>query len=85
MKLLLTILLGLLLVQAVVGIHLHTEEEGSGNVTATVDANATSEEANEEEERLDRIQKTYNELEASGDEEIVAAAKEAKEEFEADA
>lgn len=50
MKLLLTILLGLLLLQSVTALHLHTEEDGSGNVTGTaessnvsdtVDANAT--------------------------------------------
>ena len=44
MKLLLTILLGLLLVQAVDGLHLHTEAEDAGNVTATVDANSTQNE-----------------------------------------
>lgn len=35
MKLLLAILLGLLLVQSVAGLHLHTEGEDSGNVTTT--------------------------------------------------
>lgn len=35
MKLLLVILLGLLLVQSVAGLHLHTEGEDAGNVTTT--------------------------------------------------
>ena len=35
MKLFLTIILGLLLLQSVTGLHLHAEEEGSGNVTTT--------------------------------------------------
>ena len=48
MKVLLTILLGLLLVQAVVGLHLHTEGEDAGNATvsdnSTDTANVTSNE-----------------------------------------
>lgn len=59
MKLLLTILLFLLLVQAVVGLHLHTEGEDSGNATVvvvggntTLDANSTDSNKSEEDELL---------------------------------
>lgn len=42
MKAFLAILIGLLLVQLLVGLHLHTEGEDSGKTTATVEArNAT--------------------------------------------
>ena len=52
MKVLLTILLSLLLVQAVVGLHLHTEGEDAGNVTATPEANTTQNERTEVDEQI---------------------------------
>lgn len=57
MKLLLTILLGLLLVQAAVGLHLHTEGEDAGNATvsdnSTDTADVTSNETDLVEDILD--------------------------------
>lgn len=109
MKLLLTILFGLLLVQSVAGLHLHTEGEDADNVTTTdnstdtenvtldasndtdivgdllgVAENVTTDDVtvdNETESILEKTDRNYKFLKNSGDEEIVAAAKEAKTAF----